>query len=89
MENTLSTDINQALGNAEHLNMEQSSGKFRISNKQAQADYTLIKTKKNHNGKIVYKKSATTNDEKIADTCVEIFQNSSIEIGRASCRERV
>lgn len=75
----MSTDINQALGNAEHLNMEQSSGKFRISNKQAQADYTLIKTKKNHNGKIVYKKSATTNDEKIADTCVEIFQNSSIE----------
>lgn len=71
---------NNTLGNAQHLDLnDKANGKFRISNKQAQADYTLVKTYKNVNGATVYKKSATTNDEKIADTCVEIFQNSNIE----------
>lgn len=75
MVNILTDEIE----NIEHIKTNDTSGKFRIPNKQAQADYTLIKTKQNRKGGIVYVKSATTNDEKIADTCVEIFQNSGID----------
>lgn len=57
------------------------SGKIRISNRQAQADYSVVKTeKRSKNGNTTYyKKSTTVNDEKIADTCIEIFQNSNVD----------
>ena len=66
--------------NGENIEITNLNSVIRISNKQALADYSETKTKKKtSDGKTVYKKNTTTNDEKIADTCIEIFQNSNIE----------
>ena len=66
--------------NGENIEITNLNSVIRISNKQAQADYSVTKTKKKtSDGKTVYKKNTTTNDEKLADTCIEIFQNSNIE----------
>jgi|GEM_PF-1481676 hypothetical protein len=72
-------DLNIPNNNNDTLIISNSNGKIRISNLQAQADYSVKKTaKKNCNGQEVFKKETTINDEKLGDTCLEIFQNSNI-----------
>ena len=48
---------------------------------QAQADYKIAKKKiTRKDGTTFYKKTTTTNDEKIADACVQIFQQSRLAL---------
>jgi len=70
---------NDIFENEYSIEVINNNGKIRIPNKQAQADVTVIKTEKTVGGKTIYKKATTTNDEKIADTCIEIFQNANLE----------
>lgn len=62
------------------LRVEENSGKreIRVRRDHAQANYRIPKRKYKVGGKTVMRKETTTNDEKIADTCIELFQNSEI-----------
>lgn len=54
-------------------------GVIKFPRTQAQADYKITKKKiVRKDGTFFYKKTTTTNDEKISDTCVDIFQKSSL-----------
>ena len=64
--------------NFDELNpLDTNSDMIKVSRFMAQADFEIeTKESKDKNGKIRTKKTATPNDEKIADTCIEIFQQS-------------
>lgn len=54
-------------------------GLIRFPRLQAQADITIKKRKiKKSDGTITWKKITTINDEKIADTCIQLFQQSKL-----------
>ncbi len=54
-------------------------GVIKFPRNQAQADYTIDKKKVvRKDGTVFYKKTTTTNDEKITDACIQIFQQSSL-----------
>jgi len=64
-----------------HLNISNNNdfGVIKFPRNQAQADYTIDKKKVvRKDGTVFYKKTTTTNDEKITDACVQIFQQSSL-----------
>lgn len=57
----------------------QQLGEIKFPRSQAQADYKIAKKEvKRKDGTVFYKKTTTTNDEKISDACVQIFQQSSL-----------
>lgn len=61
------------------INSKSQIGEIRFPRSQAQADYKIEKKKVvRRDGTVFYKKTTTTNDEKIADACVQIFQQSSL-----------
>jgi hypothetical protein len=54
-------------------------GEIKFPRSQAQADYKIEKKEvRRKDGTVFYKKVTTTNDEKISDACVQIFQQSSL-----------
>jgi hypothetical protein len=56
-------------------------GVIKFPRSQAQADYKISKKKIiRKDGTFFYKKTTTTNDEKIADACVQIFQQSNLAL---------
>lgn len=56
-------------------------GVIKFPRSQAQADYKISKKKiTRKDGTFFYKKTTTTNDEKIADACVQIFQQSNLAL---------
>lgn len=61
------------ISNKEHL------GTIRYPRSQAQADFHILKRKViQGDGTIVYKKTTTIADEKIADACIQTFQQSNL-----------
>ncbi len=61
------------------MNKDDELGIIRIPRRKAQADYNITKRKViDVNGKTYYKAITTVNDEKIADTCVQVFQRSEL-----------
>ncbi len=54
-------------------------GIIKFPRSQAQADYKISKKKiTRKDGTVFYKKTTTTNDEKISDACIQIFQQSTL-----------
>ena len=54
-------------------------GIIKFPRNQAQADYKISKKKIiRKDGTVFYKKTTTTNDEKISDACIQIFQQSNL-----------
>ena len=59
----------------------QELGEIKFPRSQAQADYKIEKKEiKRKDGTSFFKKSTTTNDEKISDACVQIFQQSNLAL---------
>lgn len=67
--------------NRNQLDIDRNSnlGTIKFPRSQAQADYKISKKKiVRKDGTVFYKKTTTTNDEKISDACIQIFQQSSL-----------
>lgn len=70
------------MGDNEHLSISKESESIKVPRLYAQADIKIPEKFKipitRKNGEVFYKNTININDEKIADTCFQVFQNSDL-----------